>query len=550
MYKATYRFVFLIPVLALVLSACGSQSGPQATQVPAAGPAATELSAPTEPLVNVPTATQAVIVEGAPTLEVIDLGGPVMEIGATYPYVDGSTLVAVPGGEFIMGYGNEDNLEHRVTLGGFWIYRNEVTNGQYALCVTLGKCSPPDTNANTNFLKPLRRNDPVNGVSWDQAQAYCQFVNGRLPTEAEWEKTARGPNGNIYPWGDAAASCDLANIGRCNPETTAVTAHPKGASFYGAVDLSGNVFEWVGDWFSSQYYHTSPAENPLGPETGVYRSVRSTAFHSDFYLAEAARRFRELPVKQRDDLGFRCVVEDPSLFAPWCEIVTVVNPDQSGGGPAEANIPVPDCPPVSVSSGGFCNQNFNPPEPGATLNFGPDPLPAGVLTSYPAGCVPDLGTADPSDFYCAGSSGEGMASIKALCTVPPPPVPASCAPGYTQNGNLCEYTGGLPGRQCLPGINYDPITQCCGSIPGGTDVYTLCPVDAPYYAGGICQPWPMEDYGPLQTIAVGLGSCEPNEQNGCEPPPFGCGGPNSPTPCWDPKTCSCVPVDPRTGKCP
>ena len=528
MKETTARFLFLLVVIAFAASACAPKPT-TATPTPVT-------------IMLVVTATPVATSALAP----IDLGGPVMEVGATYPYVDGSTLVAVPEGEFTMGYGNEDNLEHKVTLGDFWIYRDEVTNGQYALCVLLKKCSLPDTTVNTNYGENLRRNDPVTGVNWDQAQAYCEYVNGRLPTEAEWEKTARGPEGNVYPWGDAAANCDLANMGRCNTETTDVTKHPKGASYYGAGDMAGNVFEWVADWYDPQYYRVSPAENPFGPETGVDRSVRSTAFHSEFYLAEAARRFRDNPLNQRYDLGFRCVVEEPAKFAPWCETVLIVNQDLSGGGPLDVTLPVPTCPDISVTANGFCNKNFNPPQPGALLDFGVDPLPPATTSlAYPPGCILDGTTADPTDFYCAGVGGEGPATIKALCTVPLPPVPPGCAPGYTQNGNICEYAGspfGNANTQCLPGINYDPATQCCQAIPGGTDSYTLCPVSAPYYAGGVCQAWPIEDIV-LKSVSVGFGSCDKPGENGCQLTPNSCKYPNV----VDMAKCMCC--DPSTGAC-
>ena len=544
------KILYLTAVIALILSACAPK--PLSTQAPVSEPpAATEPSTATEPPAALATATEAsTVAEATPTLAAIDLGGPVMEVGATYLYVDGSTLVAVPGGEFIMGYGNDDNLEHKVTLGDFWIYRDEVTNSQYALCVLLGKCSLPDTNINVNYGKNLRRNDPATGVNWDQAQAYCEFVNGRLPTEAEWEKTARGPDGNVYPWGDAAVSCDLANIGRCNNETKEVNDYPEGASYYGAGNMTGNVFEWVADWYEAQYYRVSPAENPLGPESGVYRSVRSTAFRSDFFLGEAARRFREIPVKARDDLGFRCVVENPAQFAPWCQTVAIVNPNQSGGGPISDSVPVPDCPNIGITTGGFCNKNFDPPVEGAYLDFSADPLPASAIVSVPAGCALDGGTGDPTDYFCSGVGGEGSASIQAVCTVPPPAVPAGCAPGYTQNGNICEFTGGavggVPVNTCLPGVNYDPTTQCCQAIPGGTDSYTLCPSDAPYYVGGMCVPWPVEDIV-SQTVSVGFGSCGTTDGgDDCQLNATICRGIQGQ--CFNPQTCTCYYS--TTGGCP
>jgi formylglycine-generating enzyme required for sulfatase activity len=541
MKSPTMRLFGFVTVLTILMTACAPKAIPQppATELPATEPpSVTEPPVATEPATLVPTATETTVVEATPTLQVIDLAGPLMEVGSTWQYVDGSTLVAVPAGEFIMGHGNPDNPEHKVTLSEFWIYRNEVANKQYALCVALGKCSPPDPQANPAFGNPLRVNEPVIGVNWDQAQAYCKFVNGRLPTEAEWEKTARGPEGNIYPWGDATPGCDLANIGRCKPGVTPVTEYPQGASFYGATNMAGNVFEWVADWYSPNYYGQSPAENPLGPELGTFRSVRSSSFESDSYLAESARRFREKPIEQRPDLGFRCVVEDPAAMAPWCQMVAIVNPDQSGSGPSGVSLPSPSCPSVGVSTFGFCNSTPNGKIPAATVNFNPDALPAGTLITYPGGCSLDSTTADPNDYYCTGG---GSASIQALCTVPPPPVPAGCEPGYTLNGNTCEYTGGLPGEQCLPGVNYDPATQCCGATTGVTDSYTLCPAAAPYYAGGVCQPWPVADYEAPVIVTVSLGTCSTGGTNdGCPQPPAGVScKPYS----GDPKNCCCTNAD-------
>jgi iron(II)-dependent oxidoreductase len=518
MHSKTLRLLGFITALTILMSACAPQPIQQPTDTPTTVPSATtvvggDASTPTLVSTDVPTLAAA----PSPTLVPIDLGGPIMEVGATWPYVDGSVLVAVPAGSFIMGHGGDDNPEHTVTLSEFWIYRNEVTNKQYALCVAYGKCALPNLEMNPAYNDPLRVNEPVIGVNWDQADSYCKFVNGRLPTEAEWEKTARGPDGNTYPWGESAPNCDLANIGRCNIGVKTIDTYPDGRSYYSAMDMSGNVFEWVADWYSPSYYSLSPGENPTGPETGDRRSVRSTSFGSNFYEAEAARRWRELPVSQRSDLGFRCVIEDPAATAPWCQVVAIVNPNQSGGGPASQNVPSPSCPSVSVSTFGYCNSTPNGKVPAASVNFSPDVLPPGTLTTYPGGCSLDSTTADPNDYYCTGG---GTASIQALCTVPPPPVPAGCAPGYTQNGNVCDYTGGLPGQQCVAGANYNALTQCCSAAPGVGDSYTLCPASAPYYAGGICQPWPVADYDSPDIKTVTLGSCstggdDPGGNNSC-----------------------------------
>ena len=163
---------------------------------------------------------------------------------------------------------------------------------------------------------------------------------------------------------------------------------------------------------------------------------------------------------------------------------------------------------------------MTPPQPGAYVNFGTDPLPAGVLTTYPPGCIPDTTSADPTDYVCSGPTGEGQATIQASCTLPPAPSPAGCAPGYTQNGNICEYTGGPSGNRCLPGITLTHVAatvatdvQCCQSIPGGTDSYTLCPVNAPYLVDGVCMPWPLQTMVSA-SASVGLGSCETGNPGG------------------------------------
>jgi len=204
-----------------------------------------------------------------------------MEVGSFYTYVDGAILAAVPGGPFLMGYNNYfDSKEHTVTLSDFWIYSTKVTNRMYAYCVRMGKCTVPDGRDDPSFDDPLHSNNPVVGVTWYQASEYCAFVGGRLPTEAEQEKTARGPDGNIYPWGDAAPSCDRLNNSDCIGTTTDVTQYPSGQSYYEAMDMSGNAFEWDADWYKLDYYSNAPAQDPLGPLSGVERSVRASAFNS------------------------------------------------------------------------------------------------------------------------------------------------------------------------------------------------------------------------------------------------------------------------------
>ena len=489
------RVFFALTVAAmLVLGACnlGATPPPPATEAPV------EPSQP--PVATEPPALTEVPVEpvASPTLVPVDLSGPPMEIGSKFVYVDGSVLVAVPGGEFVMGYGGVDNPVHKVNVSDFWIYRAKVTNSQFALCVKLGECSPPDPAKNDGFGDPLRANNPVVGVNYQQAASYCSFVHGRLPTEAEWEKTARGPEGNIYPWGDATPNCDLLNAANCVRKTTPVKEYPQGQSYYEALDMAGNAFEWVADWYSRTYYGESPVDDPLGPETGNKRSVRSSAFDSPAYEAEAARRFSARPEEAHPNLGFRCVVEDPAYFAPFCETMLVYGEDAftgmpAGGGPASEN-----CPAVDITQNQYCQQRRIPVT--NVVFTGPEDA-----AKDPNGCEP---TSDPNLFVCQKA---GTVSIQAECSQTFPGDPA-CPPGYSKDGNKCIANGG-PGA-CLPGYNYDSVNQCCTALSGQGDTFDLpnCPVGTYFVAGkNACVPYPAK--GIVSVVeTIGFEDCSPKPQ--------------------------------------
>ena len=228
--------LFSILILsALILSACGGApetSGPETTQ---------------EPAVQIPASEPPVIP--------IDLAGPLMQVGSFYSYVDGAILAAVPGGPFVMGYNFFDNLEREVSVGDFWIYTGEVTNDQYAYCVELGKCTPPDKEDNPGYGNYRFGSFPVVGVTHQQAVDYCAAFNGRLPYEAEWDKTARGPLevANLFPWGDNLPDCSLLNFNYCTGKPVQVKSYEAGVSYYGVWDLAGNVREWVADWYEPEY---------------------------------------------------------------------------------------------------------------------------------------------------------------------------------------------------------------------------------------------------------------------------------------------------------
>jgi formylglycine-generating enzyme len=518
--RRMHVFLALAIAAILILGACNLGSVPppvtEASVEPSQPPAETEPPALTE----VPVAS--------PTIIPIDLSGPPMERGSKYTYVDGSVIVAVPGGQFLMGYGGQDNPEHTVNLSDFWVYRAKVTNVQYALCVNSGQCSPPDENDNPDFSEPLHANNPVVGVTYDQAAAYCSFVHGRLPTEAEWEKTARGPDGNVYPWGDAVPDCDLANIANCVRKTTSVREYPQGQSFYEALDMSGNTYEWVADWYSATYYGESPADDPLGPDTGKKRSVRSTAFDSPAYESESARRFSNNPNDARSNLGFRCVVKEPTYFAPYCETVVTYGQDAFTGVPLGGSASSETCPKIGITQNTYCQGNI--PVTNVVFSGLPD------ATIEPNGCDP---TANPALFVCQKS---GTVSIQAECqqTLPGDP---SCPPGYKQNGNTCEAVG-APGA-CLPGFNYDPVNQCCSAQTGQDASFTLpvCPVGTYYVdTAKACVPYPAKGLVTI-TEKLGFASCvakpRPGGGGACVEPSGGCSDPYYKGVTWDATKCCC-----------
>ncbi len=250
--------------------------------------------------------------------------------------IDQAEMVFIPTGEFVMGsdpetdryFWGSESPPHTVQMDGYWIYRYEVTNAMYQLCDDADVCSRPKSTASRTrdsyYGNPEYDNYPVIHVTYGDASTYCNWVGGRLPTEAEWERAARGDEGDrTFPWGDTAAEGIQANFcdygcpesgGSHNQqdgygETAPVGSYPAGISPFGLFDVAGNVWEWVFDYFSDDYYVVSPDENPIGPATSAYRVIRGGGWSNPSSGVRVVQRSGLSPSKNLDTLGFRCALD-------------------------------------------------------------------------------------------------------------------------------------------------------------------------------------------------------------------------------------------------
>lgn len=228
---------------------------------------------------------------------------------------DDSEMVLIPAGEFLMGSETgfpPERPTHRVCVDAFYLSKYPVTNAQYRRFVAeTGHRLPylddrrmqlDNWDQDTRTYPSGRAYHPVMLVSWRDAQAYCEWAGGRLPTEAEWEKAARGGlEGKLYPWGDEIDP-SLANYDN-REGTTPVGSYPPNG--YGLYDVAGNVWEWIADWYDAKYYSRSPARNPQGPENGTVRVLRGGAWLLFSQFCRVAYRFRNSPDFRFNLVGFR-----------------------------------------------------------------------------------------------------------------------------------------------------------------------------------------------------------------------------------------------------
>ena len=239
---------------------------------------------------------------------------------------DGAPMVLIPAGEFLMGTplsnrdgGRDEYPQRRLYLDAFYLDVYEVTNGRYLEFTKATGHRAPEHPRNKQLtlwkgstVPDVFKDHPVVNVDWQDAAAYCAWAGKRLPTEAQWERAARGPHGHRFPWGDAEPTRVLANYlnqWRNGAGLEPVGSHPQGASAEGVQDLEGNVWEWVADWYDAHYYENGPTRDPQGPPTGTRRVIRGSGWESEAPLLRSAHRLSSEPQNRNHTLGFRCAMD-------------------------------------------------------------------------------------------------------------------------------------------------------------------------------------------------------------------------------------------------
>ena len=259
------------------------------------------------------------------------LSGALALAGDLRPGKDGAPMVLIPAGDFLMGTplsnrdgGRDEYPQRLISLDAFYMDVYEVTNGRYLTFITATGHRFPENPRDKKLslwkestVPDVFKDHPVVNVDWDDATAYCAWAGKRLPTEAEWERAARGTNGRRFPWGDVEPTRVLANYlnqWRGGAALEPVGSHPLGASVEGVHDLEGNVWEWIADWYDSHYYKVGPTRNPRGPSDGTRRVIRGSGWESEAPLLRSAHRLNSDPKNRNHTLGFRCAMN--TLPAP------------------------------------------------------------------------------------------------------------------------------------------------------------------------------------------------------------------------------------------
>jgi formylglycine-generating enzyme required for sulfatase activity len=238
-------------------------------------------------------------------MEWVEIAAGAFTMGSTDEEIDrANSAFGAPGVSYDL---TNEAPAHGVYLDAFRINRHEVTNREYLQCVRATVCNPP---GNAAYDQPGLAGHPVTDVNWGEASAFCKWAGGNLPSEAQWEKAARGPSSSPpqFPWGDDPEAT------RANVDSTSVrpvgSYSPGGDSPYGVADMAGNVCEWAQDWYASDTYARSTeqvARNPIGPATGQQHVLRGGSFDNNWVMARSAFRTELRPGGSDRDVGFRCV---------------------------------------------------------------------------------------------------------------------------------------------------------------------------------------------------------------------------------------------------
>jgi formylglycine-generating enzyme required for sulfatase activity len=510
------RLVGMFVLAVVLVTACAPASTPTPTLLP---------STPTTPPTDVPaTATLALVAAS--------LAGP--QAGSSMLWMDGAELAYVPAGEFVMGNDQGNTPQKTIYVDPYWMYTTPVTNKMYTQCVATGNCAPPAQEVGSPvYSNPLYGDFPAVGVTWDMAANYCTWAQAQLPTEAQWEKAARGDDGAVYPWGISDPACDLLNFEGCLGHSSSVLDFQDGRSPYGMYDMAGNVFQWVNDIYDEHAYDSMAARNPTGPASGSSHVLRGSSYETEEVLLPSAVRHFGAAAYHSSELGFRCAVPEPKALAPYCQLSSYV---PTGAGPSSSTcelpelgaqrnycegrrgfvtITIPDAATYRITTPGYdCSDAVVNGERLVTC-AGPD-LSSGKLTvcnpacsgapsetGSPVVCDPGYNM-DPSTSACIYAPIEreaGVSGCPAGYNLVQRGDSKICAAGLNQNGTcgLGTYYDGQYGacvspsvgadapygisdpglaaelyQGCAAGYTYDPAYQCCQAMTGAA--YPGCPV--------------------------------------------------------------------------